>query len=122
MQSPLLGLSSRHVKNSSEFSHLLDSLQLEDQDMMVSFDIVSLFTSALISDTLELLNIVFKEEILVLFHHILNCTYFSFSGQLFEQTDVVVVDSPLSPVITNFFMEKFEEKALELASFIPYMN
>jgi hypothetical protein len=42
--------------------------------------------------------------------------FFSFSCQFNVQTDGVAIGLPLSPVIANFFMEHFEEMALEVAT------
>ncbi|XP_046399937.1 uncharacterized protein LOC124166450 [Ischnura elegans] len=46
-------------------------------------------------------------------------TYFKYNDTFYEQTDGVVVGSPLSPVIANFFMEAFEEEALSSATLKP---
>jgi hypothetical protein len=79
---------------------------------MVSFDVVSLFTRVHIVESLNLLSQHFSEDILALFRHVLTSTYFSFGGQFYEQTDGVSKGSPLSPMIANFFMEDFEDRAL----------
>ena len=42
----------------------------------------------------------------------LTSTFFSFQGELYEQTCGVSMVSPLSPIIANLFMEKFEQKSL----------
>lgn len=42
-----------------------------------------------------------------------------FSGQFYKQTDFLAIGSPLCPVITNFFMEYFEELALQRATRKP---
>ena len=86
---------------------------------MVSFDIVSLFTNVPILDSLQLLSRHFDKDILSLFKHTLTSTYFCFKGEYYEQTDGVAMGSPLSPVIANFFMEEFESRAIEQASFKP---
>jgi hypothetical protein len=83
---------------------------------MVSFEVVSLFTKVPITDTLELLSHHFEDNVKALFKHALTSTYFCFEGQFYEQIKGVVMGSPLSPVIANFFMEYFEKKALELAT------
>ena len=44
----------------------------------------------------------------------LRSTFFSFQGELYEQTCGVAIISPLSPIIANLFMEKFEQKSLSL--------
>jgi hypothetical protein len=78
---------------------------------MVSFDVVSLFTRVPIKDTMDLLGRHFEKDILRLFRHVLTTSYFSFEDQFYEQIDVVAMGSPLSPVIANFYMEDFEERA-----------
>jgi hypothetical protein len=40
-----------------------------------------------------------------------------FNGQFNEQTDGVAMGSSLSPVIATYFMEYFEEMALESATY-----
>ena len=80
---------------------------------MISFDVVSLFTKVPVEDSLTLLSQHFKEETLALYKHVLTSTYFRMDGQFYKQTDGVVMGSPLSPVIMNFYMEDFEMKAIE---------
>jgi hypothetical protein len=116
---PFVGRSIRHVKNSTEFVHTLSTLRVGPEDLMVSFDMVSLFTRVPIVQSLNLLGQYFSEDILALFRHILTSTYFSFGGQFDEQTDGVAMGSPLSPVISKFFMDDFEERALKHAKHKP---
>ena len=42
-------------------------------------------------------------------------TYFQYSGKFYEMVDGVCMGSPLSPVIPNFNMEKFEQQAISTA-------
>jgi retron-type reverse transcriptase len=86
---------------------------------MVSFDVIYLFTKVPVDDSLSLLSHHFTQDFLALFKLVLTSTYFCFNGQLFEQTDGVAMGSPLSPVIANFFMEDFEERALNQATHKP---
>jgi retron-type reverse transcriptase len=86
---------------------------------MVSFDVVSLFTKVPVEDSLSLLSQHFTEDILALFKLVLTSTYFCVNDQYLEQTDGVAMGSPLSPVIANFFMEEFEERALNQATLKP---
>jgi hypothetical protein len=53
-----------HVRNSTEFVHVLSSLRADPHDIMVSFDIVSPFTRVSIEETLDILGRHFEEEIL----------------------------------------------------------
>jgi hypothetical protein len=42
----------------------------------------------------------------------LRSTFFSFQGELYEQTCGVAMGSPLSPIVANLFMDNFEQKSL----------
>ena len=86
---------------------------------MVSFDVVSLFTKVPVEEAITLLSRHFKDEDLALYKHVLTSTYFCVDGQFFEQTDGVAMDTPLSPVIANFYMEEFEKNAIETATHKP---
>jgi hypothetical protein len=89
------------------------------EDLMVSFDVVSLFIYVPIVDSLQLLSHHFGEDVLALLKHVLTSTYFCFDGQFYEQTDGVAMGSSLSPVIANFFMEDFEKNAIEQTTHKP---
>jgi hypothetical protein len=78
---------------------------------MVSLGVVSLFTRVPIRKTISLLSPHFDDEILRLLRHVLNASNFSFAGQFYEQIDGVAMGSPLSPVITDFFMMDFARSA-----------
>jgi retron-type reverse transcriptase len=86
---------------------------------MVSFDVVSLFTKVPVKESLTVLSQHFKDEVLALYKHVLTSTYFCVDGQFYEQTDGLAMDSPLSPVISNFYMENFEIEAIETATHKP---
>jgi hypothetical protein len=86
---------------------------------MVSFDVVLLFTRVPIRKTMSLLSRHFEEDILRLFNHVLKTSRFSFSSQFYEKIDSMALGSPLSPVITNFFMEDSEDIKLDLAAHKP---
>jgi hypothetical protein len=107
------------VKNSFQFVQTLKSLRVQPEDLMVGFDVVSLFTNIPIVNSLELLSQHIEDDVLALFKHVLTSTYFCFDGQFYEQTDEVAMGSPLSPVIAKFFMEDFEKKAIEQATHKP---
>lgn len=50
-----------------------------------------------------------------LFDDVLWSTYFTHNGMFYEQIDRLVMGSPLSLVIADFFMEVFEKAALDTA-------
>jgi hypothetical protein len=82
-------LVTHHVKNSFHFIKILESLQVQPGDLMVSFDIVSLFNKVPVGDSLSLLSHHFENSTLALFKHVLTSTYFCYDGQFYEQTDGV---------------------------------
>jgi hypothetical protein len=107
------GHSSHHVKISIEFVHVLNSLQVDTRNIMLSLEVVSLFTKVRIKETMNLLGHRFEQDVLGLFRLVLTTPYFTFNGQFFGQTDGVVMGPALSPVIANFYMEDCEKTALE---------
>jgi hypothetical protein len=75
------------------FVQTLQSIKIQPEELMVSFDVVSLFTNVPIGDSLKLLSQHFEEDVLALFQHTLTSTYFCSDGQYYEQTDGVAMDS-----------------------------
>ena len=59
------------------------------------------------------------EEICRLTELCLKSTYFKHGEQFFEQKDGMAMDSPLSPVVANIFMEDFEQTALSTSNLKP---
>jgi hypothetical protein len=94
---------------------MLAALRICPQDIMVSFNVVSLFTRVPIRETMSLLGQHFEEDIQKIFRHVLTSSYFCFAGQFYKQIDGVAMGSPLTLVIANFYMDVFEEMALDWA-------
>ena len=46
-------------------------------------------------------------------HTCLESTYFEYSGKFYEQVYGVAMGNPLSPIVSNIFMENFESVALQ---------
>ncbi|GJQ66633.1 hypothetical protein Trydic_g4603 [Trypoxylus dichotomus] len=84
-------------------------------DILVSFDIVSLFTKVPLVDTLRYIADLFPSDITNLFKQCLRTSYFVWDGSFYKQTDGVAMGSLLSPVVANLFMEQFESLAIETA-------
>ena len=108
---PFVGHSVDQLMNSVEFVHTLGSLQVRLEDLIVSFSVASLFTQVPLVESLNLLNQHISEDIVALFRHALTCTYLFVGGQFCKQTDGVGIGSLLCPVIADFLMEDFEERA-----------
>ncbi|XP_059066412.1 uncharacterized protein LOC131857721 [Cryptomeria japonica] len=108
----LVGNSNSFIKDSNQFVQFIKDTNLDPQDTLVSFDVVSLFTKVPILDSIEIVKLKVNEEIASLVELCLRSTFFAFQGIIYEQVDGVAMGSPLSPVIANIFMEHFEEVAL----------
>jgi hypothetical protein len=63
----LTGKTAHHVKNSFHFIEILKSLEIKPGDLMVSFDVVSLFTKVPVEESITLPNQHFNKEIMALF-------------------------------------------------------
>ena len=50
---------------------------------------------------------------------VIETTNFRFQGKIYEQTFGMSMGSPLSPGLSNLFMEYFEDKALKEAPHLP---
>lgn len=129
---PLAGRSGSNIKNSSDFCRRIHEMELETDDRMVSFDIVSLYTNVPIDDALEVISSMLHEDdtledrtaisaanICLLTELCLRSTYFQFQNQFYEQVDGAAMGSPLSPIVVNLYMENFEQRALETYSLTP---
>ena len=111
----LVGRSAHHIENSKQFIETIKTIRLDETDILVSFDVESLFTKVPLPDTIELLRPHFDPPVVNLFRHCLTSSYFVWKGNFYEQTDGVAMGSPLSPIIADFFMEDFEIRALQSA-------
>jgi len=78
------GKTVHHVRNSFHFIRTQESLKIKPGDLMVSFDVVSLFTKVPVENSLTLLSQHFN-DILALYKHLLKFTYFCVDGQFHEQ-------------------------------------
>lgn len=109
---PLINKSESYIKNSHHFTQFIKDQRLDNNDVLVSFHVVSLFTKVPIGDALELVRHKSSNEIASLVEFFLRSTFFSFQNVIYEQVDGVAMGSPLSPIIANLYMEHFEEMAL----------
>ena len=123
--SPLVGNNSSSVKNAKHFSEMISSEVVSEQEVMVSFDVQSLFTSVPIDKALEVINRRLTDDgtledrstltpgqVTMLLGVCLKTTYFIYHQQFYEQAEGAAMGSPVSPVVANIFMEFVEEVAI----------
>ena len=113
------------VKNSADFAKIIRDFTLEDNDCLISFDVVSLFTSIPILDASNVIfkllsaDVNLKNRTKLTVQDIMQCldlcfksTIFSFKNTLYRQTFGAPMGSCVSPVVANIFMEFVEETAI----------
>ena len=131
---PLVGLSSHHVHNTKDFIDHIKEVRLRQGECIISYDVTSLFTSVPIQPVLNIIQqrlatdqdlqnrtSMTIQHIINLLEFCLNSTSFVFQGQYYQQMEGAAMGSPLSPIVANIFMEKFEKEALETAPHPPIL-
>ena len=115
-----------------QFSNEVSDTIINDDEVLVSFDVVSLFTAipvdkacGYIKKTLEddtslpsrtNLNI---NDIVSLLNFTLSNNYFVFSDKIDKQVHGCAMGSPVSPVVANLCMEEIEESAINASPVTP---
>ena len=121
------------ITDTFEFVNEVHDLKINSGDLLVSYDISSLFTNVPLDETISILadkaftNDWFnethglhltKQDLVDLLRGATKDQLFLFNGQLYEQTDGVAMGSPLGPLLANVFMCSIEE-TLELEGKMP---
>ena len=132
-----IGHSSSFVKDSKDLMDKLQSIKLQDNEELVSFDVSALFTSIPVNQALDVINQLIiqhqtdmdfkykfgkawyevadhldREDVMALLKVVLNNCVFSFQGKFYKQLHGAAMGSPCSPVVANIYMEYFEKRAL----------
>ena len=121
-----------HVRNSKHFVEVMTGLRVEEDEMLVSFDVSSLFTYVPIDEAVQVIRDRLRgDETLVnrttlspdrvgeLLEACLRSTYFCYGGEFYEQREGAAMGYPVSAVVANLYMEFFEELALKSAPSKP---
>ena len=90
----------------------LKDLKLDEEDMFVSHDVVSLFTNTPIPQSIEIIKnrlqkdkslkkrtLLTPDDIVELLNFIRTTTYFVFRGQVYQQKFGTAMGSPVSPIV-----------------------
>ena len=105
------------------FVNEIQNAGINNDNFIVSYDVVSLFTNIPLKETLEIavdtilknkigLKIT-KEQLLKLFTFATSGTHFSFNDKFYEQVDGVAMGSPLAPRLANLFLGYHEGNWIE---------
>ena len=122
--SPLYNLNKYNAKNSTTFSNYMRNAPIEDDEIMVSFDVTSLYTNIPIIDTLNIIKdyannddqfttktATPQDEFLDLASLVLTTTWYTFNSQ-FYQTDVVAMEGPASSTTAEIYTQTHERTAI----------
>ncbi|XP_064481243.1 uncharacterized protein LOC135394433 isoform X2 [Ornithodoros turicata] len=128
--SPVTSNNNMTVRNSREFVQLVRDQVIDEEDIMVSFDVVSLFTNVPVATVVEVAETrlhndsslpsrtsLTVEDIIILLRFCLKQSYFTFKGRVYQQIEGCPMGSPVSVTMANLIMEHVEEQALQKASF-----
>jgi len=102
--SPFIGNTNSFIKDSKHFADLIKDGKCDPNDLMTTFDVVSLFTKIPLNEAIEMVKSVTDPQNAKLVEICFGSTFFRFQGEFFEQTTGVAMGSPLSPMFTNLFM------------------
>ncbi|XP_066300839.1 uncharacterized protein [Branchiostoma lanceolatum] len=105
---PLVGNTKHHIKNSKHLADEMSSILVEEGDMFLSHDVVSLFTNTPIPETLDIIKRRLQadtdlknrtnltvDDIIELLTFIVTTTYFCFRGEIYQQKFGTAMGSPL---------------------------
>lgn len=100
------------MQDSRHLVRMLDTITTDPGDLLVSFDIVLLFTNIPTKEALEVIKQRCNpgEDIMTLIQHCLSNTYFIYNGQRYRQMEGAPMGSPLSPVIPTFLWMNLKKK------------
>ena len=129
---PLVASSKRILKNTASLVDAMKDVSLMDDEVLVSYDVKSLFTNIPVEEaiiicerrlhadaTLPKRTTMSVPIIISLLRFCLTSTSFRYNNQHYQQLDGVAMGSPVSPVVSDIFMEDFEDKALSDGSICP---
>ena len=116
-----------------EFAEEIRAKGINEDDILVSYDVASLFTNVPLDETIGILVIkafknnwfdsqynlnISRQDLTDLLNIATKDQLFQFEGTLYEQFDGVAMGSPLGPLIANVFMCSIEEQ-LDLNGKMP---
>ena len=125
---PLLGKTPQHCKNSAQLAKDLASVVIYDDEILISHDVVALFTKTPVDATLHIVRQRLEadrtlkkrtklsvDDIMKLLTFVTKSTYFQFNGVLYKQIEGFAMGDPLSAIMSNLFMEDLEQNAIPSA-------
>jgi len=119
--------SNKHTMNSFGLYNSLSGRQVRDSDMLISLDVISLFTNVPLDLAFESISKrwtyiehntkITEKDFILAIKFVLSSTYFAFNNKIYKQTYGTPMGSPLSPVITDVVMQDLETACLNKINF-----
>ena len=104
------------IKNTLDFAEKLKDQTVDEDEIVVSYDVTSLFTEIPLDETINHIleipqtpSIASRSIFKRLLERVTKGTVFSFNGKLYKQVGGCSMGNPLSPTLANIFMCKLEE-------------
>ena len=114
------------VANSLQFSKESSDIKIDDNEVLVSFDVVSLFTAIPVDKACEYMKKKLEQDasrtnldidgITTLLQFTLSNNYFVFNDIIYKQVHGCAMGSPVIPVVANLCMVEIEESAISNSS------
>lgn len=112
-----------HILRSSDLIDKLHTIELTDDELMASFDVVSMFTNIQIE---LMMDIIHKKRNIIeddykirfdIFREILTfllktCAVFKFDDKSYKQNDSLAMGSPLSPILARILMTEITDRLI----------
>lgn len=118
-----------NVKDSFDFASEFNNFQLPPHYVVISLDVVSLFTNIPLDmviqiiqekwQTIDLVCSFNQEQFIQIINFIFNNTYFSFNDKFFKQIFGTPMGSPLSPIIATMVMDSLFDYVIPRLPFQP---
>ncbi|VDP43753.1 unnamed protein product [Schistosoma mattheei] len=115
-----------------EFENLIDTIDIEEDEITASFDVSSLFTNVPINRALDIINDclesdldlnlrcpLYPPEVIRCLELRLRSTLFIFRGHLYRQKEGKAMGSPVSPIVANLFTHSLETSAIARSVYPP---
>ena len=116
---PLVGKTNSFVKDSTSWVKEICNEPLDTGDILVSFDVLSLYTKIPVDEAIATIKFLTNADIATLVEVCLKSTFFTFQQVFYEQIEGVAMGSPLSPIVANLYMEMFEKRTINWFPFKP---
>ena len=123
---------SNNAKNSSTFFNYPGNVPIEGEEIMVPFDVTSLYTNILIIDMLNIIKdyvnnddqftrktAVPQDKFLDLVNLVLTTTWYTFYSQFYQKTDSVEMGGPASSTTAEIYMQAHECTVISTALHHP---